>query len=186
MYTGHLGVALAARRFGTVPLWALVVTSQMPDWLSIVVGATGVEDAHEIWSHSLPAVLIGAAVAGCITLWVTARPGSAALIAAVYLSHPVLDLITGLKPTWPAGPLIGGCLYDWPVGDFIVESLFVLAGAAVYRTCIDPARRTAAVGGIVAVVLLCQLGADATQAHRLNERHGTADAASFFAGRRCQ
>lgn len=186
MYTGHLGVALAARRFGKVPLWALILASQLPDWVSIAIGVTGTEDAHEIWSHSLPAVLVGAAIVGLVTLWVTSEAFSASLMAAVYLSHPILDLVTGIKPTWPSGPLIGGCLYDWPAGDFVVESALVVAALAIYRTCVAGSRRWPVLLGMCAVVMACQLGADATHAARLVSRYGTADAASFFAGRECR
>jgi hypothetical protein len=186
MYTGHLGVGLAARRFGRVPLWALILASQLPDWVGIAIGVTGAEDAHEMWSHSLPAVLVGAAIVGLVTLWATSEAGSAGLMATVYLSHPVLDLVTGIKPTWPSGPLIGGCLYDWPAGDLVVESALVVAALVIYRTCIPVSRRVPVLTGMGVILLACQVGADATHATRLVSRYGSADAASFFAGRECR
>jgi membrane-bound metal-dependent hydrolase YbcI (DUF457 family) len=65
----------------------------------------------------------------------------ALVIAAVILSHMFLDWITGYKPTWPGGPMIGLRLYDHPVADFVVEAIVIVAGTLLYGRTLPPRRR---------------------------------------------
>ena len=168
MYVGHLSVALAAARMSKrpVPLWCLVLASQGPDWISVGVGALGISDPWEYWSHSLPAVALGVLGIGVVAWLRTGDARITALLGGAYLTHPLFDLLTGLKPTWPGGALVGACLYDWPVGDFLVEIAFVVAGLLIYRrTLRGRAAVTVPVLMLMALVV-CQAGADGVQSYR--------------------
>jgi membrane-bound metal-dependent hydrolase YbcI (DUF457 family) len=91
-------------------------------------------------SHSIPAVLLFAII-GFVAYVVATRDWTGAfVIAAVILSHLMLDWITGYKPTWPGGPMIGLQLYDHPLADFVAEGIVIFAGALLYGRTL-PARR---------------------------------------------
>ena len=172
MYTGHIGVALAARRAATrVPLLLLVVAAQGPDWITVAVGALGVHDPGELWSHSLPAIAIGAFVVCACYLWRTKDGRGTWLLCGVYLSHPLLDLVTGRKPPWPGGTPTGACLYHTPFRDFVVEAAVLIVGWYVYRKGLpSPTSRRARLApwAMLGVLLACQALADVTQAYRLS------------------
>lgn len=68
--------------------------------------------------------------------WYLAR-----ILALLVVSHLVGDFVTGLKPTWSGGPLIGLRLYSRPILDFIFESLVICWGWWMYRTTFRPANR---------------------------------------------
>ena len=142
MYIGHVGAALAAmcvrRRIG---LGVLLLATYTPDWVDTGLCIAGVYNPVGMLSHSIPAVLlfmlVGFAAYGAAT-----RDWTGALvIAAVILSHIFLDWITGYKPTWPGGPMIGLRLYDHPIADFVVEALVIVAGALLYGRTLPPRRR---------------------------------------------
>jgi hypothetical protein len=142
VYIGHVGVALAAKRLRvSVALVVLLIATYAPDWIDTGLCFTGGFDPGEMLSHSIPAVLFFAAAgfAG-YTLRTGDRVGGA-LIAAVILSHMLLDWITGYKPTWPGGPMIGLQLYARPIMDFIAEGIVITAGALVYSRSLPPRGR---------------------------------------------
>ena len=56
-----------------------------------------------------------------------------ALVAAVVTLHTLGDYVTGLKPTWPGGPMIGAQLYSRPELDFVFETSVVILCWFVYR-----------------------------------------------------
>jgi membrane-bound metal-dependent hydrolase YbcI (DUF457 family) len=141
MYIGHVGVALAAKRLRlSVGLLVLLVATYAPDWIDSGLCIVGGYDPRQMLSHSFPAVLIFA-LAGFIayTLITRDRVGGA-IIAAVIVSHMMLDWITGTKPTWPGGPMIGLQLYSHPVADFFAEGIVIAIGAIAYARTL-PARR---------------------------------------------
>ncbi|HEX9493264.1 MAG TPA: metal-dependent hydrolase [Thermoanaerobaculia bacterium] len=141
MYIGHVGAALAAKRVrGSIGLLVLLVATYTPDWVDAGLCVTGVYNPQEMLSHSIPAVLLFALV-GFVAYAVATRDWTGALvIAAVILSHLLLDWITGYKPSWPGGPMIGLQLYDHPLADFVAEGVVILAGALLYGRTL-PARR---------------------------------------------
>jgi hypothetical protein len=82
------------------------------------------------------------AVVGFALYGLKTRDWPAALVvAAVVLSHMVLDWVTGYKPIWPGGRMIGLALYDRPVVDFIVEGLVIVIGVVLYARTLPPRRR---------------------------------------------
>jgi membrane-bound metal-dependent hydrolase YbcI (DUF457 family) len=55
------------------------------------------------------------------------------VVAGVVVSHVVLDWMTGYKPTWPGGPMIGLRLYERPALTLAIEIVVLALGALLYR-----------------------------------------------------
>ena len=123
MYGGHLGVALAGKGFRkTIPLWVLIVATQLPDWTDAAVCSAGVSSPpSEMLSHSIPAIAVLAAVIAALYYAAQRDAVSSMIVATMVVSHMLVDFLTGLKPTWPGGPRIGLQLYQRPVIDFALE-----------------------------------------------------------------
>ncbi|SRR6266566_3066184 len=142
MYIGHVGAALAAKRVRrNTGLLVLLVATYTPDWVDGGLCLTGAYNPHGILSHSIPAVLLFALVGFVTYAAVTDDWTGPSVVAAVILSHMFLDWITGYKPTWPGGPMIGLRLYDHPIADFVVEGVVILIGALLYGRTLPPRRR---------------------------------------------
>jgi len=76
------------------------------------------------------------------------------------VAHALADYVTGLKPTWPGGPMIGMRLYSYPWIDFVVETLVIGAGWLLYRrTFAESRRNTWPVNLMPAALVLFQLAA---------------------------
>ncbi len=163
MYAGHVGIALAAKGFKrTVPLWLLIVASQLPDWADAALCLAGVRTPIPgMYTHSLPAIAILAIVAAGVAALVSQDRRAIALVAALVASHAVADYITGDKPTWPGGPMIGLRLYHYPLLDFLLEAGVILAGWLIYRRSLAPERRSARPAfALLGALLFLQLAAD--------------------------
>jgi hypothetical protein len=142
MYIGHVGAALAAQRVRrSIGLLVLLVATYTPDWVDTGLCLAGAYNPEAILSHSIPAVLLFALVGFAGYAAATRDWSGALVIAAVILSHMFLDWITGYKPTWPGGPMIGLRLYDHPVLDFVAEGVVILIGALLYGRTLPPRRR---------------------------------------------
>ena len=102
------------------------------------------------------------ATVGFAAYAVATRDWRAALVvAAVIVSHMFLDWITGYKPTWPGGPMIGLQLYDHPVADFVAEGIVIAIGALVYARTLPPRRRPwIDVSVMLGALIVLQLGID--------------------------
>lgn len=159
MFAGHAAVAaLAGSTRPSVPVLPLVLAAYAADALEIGYHAVGMPHAAAMqWSHSITSMLIGGTVFGLVVLAVLRRRDAAVLAAVVYASHWVCDLLTGEnKPTWVGGPSLGFGLYQLPALDFALETLLVVAAAAVYQW-----RRPTRLRRVVlaaAVLVLLQLG----------------------------
>jgi hypothetical protein len=131
VYAGHAAVALALRwREPRLPVVPLVLACYGPDWVEVAMMFPHPRAGMAMYTHSIPALLIGAALA--TALWkLTRRPG-AALLGAGWLLHWPADLFTGRKPIFLPTPLIGLDLYKVPWADFIIESTVVTIGCAIY------------------------------------------------------
>jgi len=143
VYIGHVGAALAARRVrASVGLLPLLIATYAPDWVDTGMCVVGAYDPRSMLSHSVPAVLL-LALGGFTWYALVSRDWAGALIiAAVIISHMLLDWITGTKPTWPGGPMIGLQLYDHPIADFVTEALVILIGALLYARTPPPRLRS--------------------------------------------
>jgi hypothetical protein len=156
MYGGHVGIALAGKGYrSTVPLWVLLIATQLPDWADAAACYAGASSPpSEILSHSLPAVAVLATVFA-LFYYVAARDvAGSALAGAIVVSHMVADYVTGLKPTWPGGPFIGLELYRHPALDFGIESIVIIVGWMIYRRSLPVDRRDSSP---VRVMLFCLL-----------------------------
>jgi hypothetical protein len=163
MYTGHIGVALGARGIRqSIPFWILIAASQLPDWAdaaACIVGERSVTPG--MYSHSFPAIAV-LALSAALLYAVAMRDAAGALVVALLVvSHAAGDYLTGVKPTWPGGPLIGLHLYARPSIDFAVEAVVVLAGWSIYRTSLPRDRRSSTPAlALLFVLIAIQIGAD--------------------------
>lgn len=135
MLTGHVAIALGAHGIRkSAPLWLLIAASQLPDWTDAVVCATGLRPSVTgMYSHSFGATVVLAAIVIIVSATITRHPGSALLAGAVVLTHVAGDYVTGIKPTWPGGPMIGMQLYDRPALDFVFEIALLSGCWLLYR-----------------------------------------------------
>jgi hypothetical protein len=162
MYIGHVGAALAGKRVRkSIGLLVLLVATYTPDWVDGGLCLAGAFSSQEMLSHSIPAVLLFAVV-GFVAYAAATRDWTGALVvAAVILSHLLLDWITGYKPTWPGGPMIGLELYDHPLADFVAEGIVIFAGAMLYARTLPARRRPwVDVSIMLGVLLALQLSID--------------------------
>lgn len=135
MYAGHVGFGLGAYSFRkTLPLWLVLVAAQVPDWLDAgyCVLDTG-RGPYGIYSHGFIPVGAAAIVLASIAYAMTRDLTGALVVALVVASHWPLDYLTGIKPTWPGGPILGMNLYSRPLIDFMLESATILVGWLLYR-----------------------------------------------------
>jgi hypothetical protein len=162
MYIGHVGVALAAKRVRpSLGLAALVVATYVPDWVDSGLCSAGVYSQQGMLSHSIPAVVLFALAGFSLYASKTGDWRGALIVAGVILSHMVLDWITGSKPTWPGGPMIGLRLYDHPIADFAIEGVVIVAGAVLYGRTLPPRTRPwIDVTVMLGALLVLQMGID--------------------------
>ena len=131
MYAGHAAVALALRwREPRLPIVPLVIACYGPDWAEVVLMAPNPQAVMAAYTHSIPGLLIGAALATLLWTWMR-RPG-AMLLGAGWLLHWPADLFTGRKPLIFPTPVIGFDLYKLPLADFLLEATVVAIGCAIY------------------------------------------------------
>jgi len=152
MFAGHFGLAAAVKaKSPRVPLWALMLSTQLLDVFFVPFLLTGqetmepVEGAaayggsviHADYTHSLAGALILALAAG----WLAARRwgrGGGWTIGATVMSHWVLDLIVHRAdlPILPGNagslPLLGFGLWQWPAASMAAELALLAAGAVLY------------------------------------------------------
>lgn len=156
MITGHLGVAAAARaRWPVVPLLWLLPAAIAPDLLDVAYAVAGFCSPYGLYSHTIPAAALTAAVLGGIAFLATGSRAAGLLVAGVVLAHLPLDFITGRKIYWPGGPLLGLQLYDRPLLDFLAETPIVLGGWWLLRRT-GRAPHWAAVGAAAIGLVLLQ------------------------------
>jgi hypothetical protein len=163
MYTGHIGVALGAKGLRqSIPLWFLIFASQLPDWADAGLCLADMRTPFPgTYSHSLPAVAIMALAAAIIYCMIQRDAWGMLLVAAVMVSHVLADYLTGIKPTWPGGPIIGLELYRRPLIDFFLESVVVLAGWSLYRKGLPAEKRSSEPAlTLLFALIVIQIGAD--------------------------
>jgi hypothetical protein len=139
MYIGHVGAALAAKRVRkSIGLLVLLIATFTPDWVDAGLCVARKYNDQQLLSHSIPAVLLFALIAFGVYSLSTGDLKGALVVSGVVVSHMILDWITGYKPTWPGGPIIGLRLYDHPTADFAVEGMVIAVGAALYARTLLP------------------------------------------------
>jgi hypothetical protein len=162
VYGGHIGIAMAAKGFRpTIPMWLLVLATQLPDWTDAAVCSAGISSPPSgLLSHSLPAVAVQGGLLALLYYGAARDTAAAGLVGLVVVSHSIADYVTGLKPMWPGGPWIGLQLYQQPAIDFLIEAIVVLLGWLVYRRSVsDDRRRSTPVALMPIALVLLQLAA---------------------------
>ena len=142
MITGHLGIAAAvhtSRRDSSL-VW-LLGASMAPDVVDAAFVLARSCNPHGLYSHTLPAAALIAAVTGAAAFLATSHRATGLLAALLVLTHLPLDFVTGHKLFWPGGELSGLRLYDWPAVDFVLEAALVAAGWWALRARSSPPRR---------------------------------------------
>jgi membrane-bound metal-dependent hydrolase YbcI (DUF457 family) len=151
MIAGHFALATAARaKYPEVPLWALMVSTQLLDIVFIPLYAAGIEKLvsiggggygetiiHADYTHSLMGALLLSSVAGLIARKWLSQTGSI-VIAAVVFSHWILDLIVHRMdlPILPGNygnlPLLGFSLWAEPLISISLEALMIITAIVMY------------------------------------------------------
>jgi membrane-bound metal-dependent hydrolase YbcI (DUF457 family) len=183
MFAGHFGLAAAVKaKQPSVPLWALMVSTQLLDILFVPLllmnietiepigkGGYGEGIIHANYTHSLVGALLITIVAGLLAWRAWGRKGGL-VIAAVVFSHWLLDLLVHRAdlPILPGNlgnlPLLGFGLWAFPVVSIVMESILIAVGGFLYFSSAlsraketgtyQPGRRTWA---IIAGVVMCSL-----------------------------
>lgn len=177
MFAGHFGLAAAVKaKSPEVPLWAVMLGTQLLDVVFVPLFVTGVETMvpvdsggyggsiiHADYSHSLLGALFIAWLAGLVAWRFWGKRGGLVLGSVVF-SHWLLDVLVHRAdlPILPGNvgdfPLLGFSLWQYPVVSIMVESLLIVAGIVLYSRSLGSAatekRRLAWTAGVVMGVLL--------------------------------
>ena len=151
MFVGHTAIALAAKSrvpavalgwwmaaaFALDLLWPLLLLAGI-ERVSIVPGATAftplVFDSYP-WSHSLLMACVWGICLAALVRWRGASTAAAALIAAVVVSHWVLDFASHAPdmPLWPGNsPRLGLGLWNSVAATILIEGLMFTGAAVLY------------------------------------------------------
>lgn len=150
MFAGHFGLAAAVKaREPELPIWSLIVASQLLDIVFIPLFLTGLETIEPIgtgskeilihagYTHSLAGALLISVAAG----WLARRKWgqrSGLVIALTVFSHWLLDLLVHrpdmpvLPGNWGNLPPLGFGLWQWPAVSMMLEASIILAGGYLY------------------------------------------------------
>lgn len=185
MFAGHFGVAAAVKsKAPEVPLWALLVSTQLLDIAFFPFYLAGIESMEPIgdggyanfmfnafYSHSFVGALILSVFAGLLAKFFWGNK-SGLIISAVTFSHWILDLLVH-RPDLPillgnAGdlPMLGFGLWNSFFASIFIELLLISAGSILYFRYVlnasDPNRKGKAIaaGCIMTVFLFLSLGFD--------------------------
>jgi len=140
VYLGHVAVALVLRsRAPNVPIVPLTLACYGPDWIDAALMLPTGREPMAIYSHSLPALVLGALASSGLYALVARRPGALQMFVA-WLLHWPLDLFTGFKPVIRAQPQIGLDLYHVAWADALLESLVIVAACVIYARAVDSRR----------------------------------------------
>lgn len=153
MYAGHAALALVAKaKRRAIPIAILVPVAFAPDWIKVLLAYAG--NTNAAISHSLVSVGIGATLVALAYFAYTRVAVDAFVLWLTYASHWPADFITGMKPTWPGGPLVGLLLYARPLDDVIVESILVVTCYLIYRRSLPEESRKRAIGWLIPLGLI--------------------------------
>ena len=135
MIVGHLGIAGAvhAGRRDSSLVW-LLGAAMAPDVVDALFVLAGSCNPFGLYSHTLPAAVLIAAVTGALAYFATGTRVTGVLSALLVLAHLPPDYLTGHKLFWPGGELMGLGLYDYPLIDFVLEALIAAGGWWLVRS----------------------------------------------------
>jgi hypothetical protein len=150
MFIGHFAVALGAKRYAPqTSLAVLVAAAQLADLLWPVFLALGLEhvrfdpDASPFlrldfldypYSHSLLALIVWGPVLGGVYAAITRKTRALWVIAALVVSHWVLDVATHKPdmPVYPGSVKVGLGLWNSVPATLIVETVLYAIGLWIY------------------------------------------------------
>jgi hypothetical protein len=173
MLVGHFAVGLGAKPIAPrVSLGTLMLAAVVADvlfWAFVLLGvehvrvspgitATNALDLHDIpLSHSLAMDTVWAVLLGTAYFLRHRNARGAWVLAAVVLSHWVLDFVSH-RPDMPLAPglhtYLGLGLYNSRIGIFIVEGLLWVVGVVIYTQTTKPKNRTGLFGFRLVIALL--------------------------------
>ena len=180
MFIGHYAVAFAAKRaVPAVSLGTLFLAAQLIDglWpLFLLLGLERVEIApgdtaftplrfvHYPITHSLLMCAVWALLLGAAYYLVRRYRAGAFMVAALVMSHWVLDFVTHRPdlPLYPGGSLRAGLgLWNSVPATLVVEGAMFVAGLWLYLTATRPRDRTGVVAlwALMVVLLAAYFGA---------------------------
>lgn len=177
MFLGHYALALGAKKaVPSVSLGTLILAAQFADllWPTLLLlgletvaidpGNTLVTPLNFIsypYSHSLVMLLLWAALFALgYQLLRGRRPAAIATVAALVLSHYVLDVLTH-RPDMPI--TVGGAtrlglgLWNYPGATLAIESALFIIGAALYTSATRPRNRAGELGLWFLIVILAAI-----------------------------
>jgi len=168
VYAGHAALALALKsRRPATPMLPLLLACYGPDWVDMALMIPTPRAGMAEYSHSLPALALGALVAGGLVA-VSATKPAGLVVAFGWLMHWPLDLFTGRKPVFGTLPQIGLDLYHMPAADFVLETVVIASACTLYGRAFAPERpHRRIVIAVAAALVALQLGFD-LGVHRLD------------------
>lgn len=159
MYAGHAAIALLLKcRRPDVPILPLALACYGPDFVDILLISREPKAGMGVYSHSIPAVLIGAMIAGGLFALFARRPGGMT-IAFGWLVHWPADALTGLKPVFfDPSVSVGLDLYHLPFADAGMEIGVILLACWLYaRTFAHDSYGRRVVIGLAAALIVAQV-----------------------------
>ncbi len=138
----------------SIPFAALLLASLTPDVVDAVYWAVGFCSPYGLYSHTVHAVVLEAAVVGGIALLATGSRTVALTFAIVVLLHMPADYFTGRKLFTPGGEIFGLRLYERPVVDWVLEVSIAMGGWWLLRRGGRAPRWAVSIRALVLVVLL--------------------------------
>jgi hypothetical protein len=179
MFVGHYALGLAAKRVEPgLSLAVLLAAPQALDLLwpvfvlaglervDIAPGDTAFTPLHFVsypWSHSLAMAVVWGLALGAIVRARGATMRGAGIVAALVVSHWVLDVASHRPdmPVWPGGgPLLGLGLWRSVPATLVVELAMYAAGVALYARATRAKDRTGtwAYVGLVTFLFVAYVG----------------------------
>ena len=156
MFLGHYALGFGAKKLtpytslGTLLLAAEFVDLLWPSFLMLgietvriapgITRVTPLDFTSYPWTHSLVMCVVWAGLFVALYAFFRRYPRGAMVLAALVLSHWLLDVISHRPdlPIWPGGPRIGlGLWYSLPA-TLVVEGLLFSLGIWIYATNTEP------------------------------------------------
>jgi hypothetical protein len=148
MFAGHFGLAAGVKaKFPEVPLWALMISTQLLDVIFAPLFLSGVETIegsgygglviHANYTHSLVGALMIALLSGWLAGRLWGKKGGR-VIGGVVFSHWLLDLLVHRAdlPILPGDlghlPLLGFGIWEQSSLSIVLESLLIAVGFFFY------------------------------------------------------
>lgn len=157
MFAGHFGVAAVVKsKKPKVPLWALMVSTQLIDIIFIPLSILGIETMqpvggggyggniiHANYSHSLVGTLIISILLGFLAAKPWGKNGGIAIGFTIF-SHWLIDLVVHRPdlPVFPGNvgnfPLLGFGVWEFKIISIFLEAVLIILGIMLYTKAIVP------------------------------------------------